>query len=151
MKKVLRVDLGSRSYEIIIAPELLLNSESYLAPIIDGRRVAVVSDKTVSKKYLDLFSPILDSVSSRWDLYLIDGGEDAKSFRSLEILLDRMLSDGLERNSLIIAFGGGVVGDVAGFSASLIMRGVEFVQIPTTLTTDVMHFAILSSISSNFF
>jgi len=137
LKQILQVDLDTRSYEIIISPDLLQNSKPYLDPIIAGRRVAVVSDKTVSKKYMNVFSPILDSITLRWDLYLIDGGEDAKSFRSLEILLDRMLSDGLDRNSLIIAFGGGVVGDVAGFAASLIMRGVEFVQIPTTLMSQV--------------
>ena len=137
MEKIVQVDLGLRSYEIIIAPDLLQNSKKYLDPIIGDRRVAVVSDETVSKMYLNLFSPILDSISSRWDLYLINGGEDAKSFSSLEKLLDRMLSDGFDRQCLIIAFGGGVVGDVAGFAAALIMRGVDFIQIPTTLMSQV--------------
>ena len=137
MKQILKVDLGSRSYEIIISPELVLSSQAYLEPIIDGRRVALVSDQIVSKKYLDLFSPILDSISSRWNLYLIDGGEEAKSFSSLEKLLDKMIIDGVDRRSLVIAFGGGVVGDVAGFAAALIMRGVDLIQIPTTLMSQV--------------
>ena len=137
MKKIIRVELGTRSYEIVIAPELIFNSKSFLDPIVAGRRVAVVSDQTVSKKYLGRFRPVLDSISSSWDLYLIDGGEDAKSFSSLEKLLDRMLTDGFDRHSIVVAFGGGVVGDVAGFAAALIMRGVELIQIPTTLMSQV--------------
>ena len=110
MKQTLQVDLGSRSYDIIIAPELVQNSKSYLDPIIAGRRVAVVSDKIVSNKYLKLLSPTLDSITDSWDLFLIEGGEDAKSFSSLEKLLDRMLADGVDRQCVVIACGGGVVG-----------------------------------------
>ena len=84
MKQTLHVDLGSRSYDIIIAPELVQNSKPYLDPIIAGRRVAVVSDKIVSNKYLKLLSPTLDSITDSWNLFLIEGGEDAKSFSSLE-------------------------------------------------------------------
>jgi len=137
LKQTLQVDLGSRSYDIIIAPELVQNSKSYLDPIIAGRRVAVVSDKIVSNKYLKLLSPTLDSITDSWDLFLIEGGEDAKSFSSLEKLLDRMLADGVDRQCVVIAFGGGVVGDVAGFAAGLIMRGIELIQIPTTLVSQV--------------
>ena len=88
MKQTLHVDLGSRSYDIIIAPELLQNSKPFLDPIIAGRRVAVVSDKIVSNKYLNLLSPTLDSITDGWDLFLIEGGEGSKSFSSLEKLLD---------------------------------------------------------------
>ena len=137
MKQTLQVDLGSRSYDIIIAPELVQNSKPYLDPIIAGRRVAVVSDKMVSNKYLNLLSPTLDSITNSWDLFLIEGGENAKSFSSLENLLDRMLADGVDRQCVVIAFGGGVVGDVAGFATGLIMRGIELIQIPTTLMSQV--------------
>ena len=137
MKQTLHVDLGSRSYDIIIAPELVQNSKPYLDPIIAGRRVAVVSDKMVSNKYLNLLSPTLDSITDSWDLFKIEEGEDAKSFSSLEKLLDSMLADGVDRQCVVIAFGGGVVGDVAGFAAGLIMRGIELIQIPTTLVSQV--------------
>ena len=137
MKQTLHVDLGSRSYDIIIAPELVQNSKPYLDPIIAGRRVAVVSDKMVSNKYLNLLSPTLDSITNSWDLFLIEGGENAKSFSSLENLLNRMLAEGVDRQCVVIAFGGGVVGDVAGFAAGLIMRGIELIQIPTTLMSQV--------------
>ncbi len=137
MKKTLNVDLGSRSYDIIIAPQLLKNSKIYLDPIIAGRRVAVISDKIVSKKYINLLSPTLDSITHKWDLFLIEPGEGAKSFSCVEDLLDRMLSEGIDRQCAVIAFGGGVVGDVAGFAAGLIMRGIDLIQIPTTLMSQV--------------
>jgi 3-dehydroquinate synthase len=137
MKKTVRVELGSRSYDIVIAPELIQNSIKYLEPIIDGKRVAVVSDPWVSKHYQELLKKTLDPITSRWDTYLIEKGEEAKSFGSLEALLDQMLSDGVDRHCMVIAFGGGVVGDVAGFAAALLMRGIQLIQIPTTLMSQV--------------
>ena len=137
MKKTVHVDLGSRSYEIVIAPELIQNSRTYLEPIIEGKRIAVVSDPWVSRNYQELLKNTLDPITSRWDLYLIQEGEDAKSFGCLEGLLDKMLADGIDRQCLVIAFGGGVVGDVAGFAAALLMRGIELIQIPTTLMSQV--------------
>ena len=83
MKQTLQVDLGSRSYDIIIAPELVQNSKSYLDPIIAGKRVAVVSDKIVSNKYLKLLSPTLDSITDSWDLFLIEGFLKKSMFNSL--------------------------------------------------------------------
>jgi 3-dehydroquinate synthetase len=76
LKQTLRVNLGSRSYDIIIAPELLQNSKPFLDPIIAGRRVAVISDKIVSNKYLNLLSPTLDSITDSWDLFRIEGGDN---------------------------------------------------------------------------
>lgn len=137
MKQHVHVNLGSRSYEIVIAPGVLEQSKNYLQPIIANRRVAVVSDDIVIERYLPGFSPILDAVTERWDVYRIGGGEDAKSFAGLEQLLDAMLGAGIDRHSVVIAFGGGVVGDVAGFAAALLMRGIELIQIPTTLMSQV--------------
>jgi len=137
LKQILHVDLGSRSYKIIIAPKLVQSSKKFLNPIINGRSVAVVSDEMVSKKYLNLLSPTLDSITHSWDLFLIEGGEVAKSFSSLEKLLDKMLAKGVDRQSVVIAFGGGVVGDVAGFAAAVLMRGIELIQIPTTLMSQI--------------
>ena len=137
MQQTVRVELGSRSYDIVIGPDLLQDSRKQLEPIISGKRVAVVSDAKVSKKYLDLLKTTLDPITSRWDLYPIQEGEDAKSFSCLEDLLDRMLADGIDRQCTVVAFGGGVVGDVAGFAAALLMRGIELIQIPTTLMSQV--------------
>lgn len=137
MQQTVRVELGSRSYDIVIGPDLLQDSRKQLEPIISGKRVAVVSDSKVSEKYLDLLKTTLDPITSRWDLYPIQEGEDAKSFSCLEDLLDRMLADGIDRQCRVVAFGGGVVGDVAGFAAALLMRGIELIQIPTTLMSQV--------------
>ena len=95
MQQTVRVELGSRSYDIVIGPDLLQDSRKQLEPIISGKRVAVVSDAKVSEKYLDLLKTTLDPITSHWDLYPIQEGEDAKSFSCLEDLLDRMLEDGI--------------------------------------------------------
>ena len=137
MKKSVRVNLGSRSYEIIIAPKLIRDAKLYLDPVVAGRRVALISDQMVTECYMGELSPILDSITKSWNYYMIEGGEDAKSFSSLEKLINGMLSDGIDRQCVVIAFGGGVVGDVAGFAAALVMRGIELIQIPTTLMSQV--------------
>lgn len=137
MKKSVNVNLGARSYEIVIAPGLLGQAQPYLDSIIAQRRVALASDETVLEHYLEEFTPVLDALTRRWDIYRIEGGENAKSFAGLERLLDAMLADGIDRHCLVIAFGGGVVGDVAGFAAALLMRGIELIQIPTTLMAQV--------------
>ncbi len=134
---VLSVDLGDRSYEIIIEPELLQDARQYLEPLIKKRRVAVVSDAVVQKNYQSLLAPVLDKITPRWDVYLIQDGERAKSFNGIETLLKKMLADGIDRSCVLLAFGGGVVGDVGGFAASLLMRGIDLIQIPTTLLSQV--------------
>ena len=135
--KSVNVNLGERSYQIVIAPDLIAQSDSYLKSIVAGRRIALVSDAQVLERYLPRFSPILDKITDRWDTYRIDDGEHAKSFAGLERLLDAMLADGIDRHCVVIAFGGGVIGDVAGFAAALLMRGIELIQIPTTLMSQV--------------
>lgn len=137
MKEIVNVNLGPRSYEIVIAPGLLEQSRHYLDPIVAKRRIALVSDDIVLENCLARFSPILDELTERWDVYRIEGGEEAKSFVGLERLLDAMLSDGIDRHCVVIALGGGVVGDVGGFAAALLMRGIELIQMPTTLMSQV--------------
>lgn len=137
MKEIVTVNLGSRSYDIVIAPGLIHDCKDYLQPIIADRRVALVSDEQVSQRYLPSIEPLLDDLASAWTVYQIEGGEEAKSFAGLERLLEAMLDDGVDREAVVIAFGGGVVGDVAGFAAALLMRGVELIQIPTTLMAQV--------------
>ncbi len=131
------VELGERSYDIIIEPALIERAATHLQDIVAGRRVAVVSDKVVSDRYLARLAPSLDKVCERWDTYFIEEGEGAKSFASIERLLDALLEDGVDRGSVVLAFGGGVVGDVAGFSAALLMRGIDFVAMPTTFMSQV--------------
>jgi 3-dehydroquinate synthase len=131
------VDLAERSYDIIIGAGVLESAAEHLRSIVAGRRLAVVTDAVVKQHYLPSMQSALDDISSRWDTYCIDGGESAKSFAGLESLLTQMLSDGVDRGSVLMAFGGGVVGDVGGFAAALLMRGIELIQVPTTLMSQV--------------
>jgi 3-dehydroquinate synthase len=137
MLRTVEVELAERSYQIVVAPRLIDDAASYLRPIVNGRRLAVVSDDTVTGKFLERFAPTLDAVTDNWRSYTVKGGESAKSFAGLEALLDQMLGDGIDRSCVVLAFGGGVVGDLAGFAAALLMRGVELVQVPTTLMSQV--------------
>lgn len=136
MAKV-NVALGARSYDIIIEPALLERADLHLKSIVAGRRVAVVSEANVAERYLDRLAPGLDRVTSRWDSFLIGAGESSKSFAALEALLDDLLASGVDRSCVLLALGGGVVGDVAGFAAALLMRGIELVAVPTTFMSQV--------------
>ena len=133
-RRTVRVDLGERGYDIVIGERLLETADEALAPIVERRRVVVVTDEVIRDACLPRLSPALDRLGARWDTVLLPAGEGAKSFRELDALLDRLLGLGIDRSSVIVAVGGGVV---AGFAAALFMRGIDFVQIPTTLMSQV--------------
>ena len=132
-----RVDLGERGYDVVIGERLLETAGDTLAPIVAGRRAVVVTDATIRDTYLARLATGLDRVCDRWDTVTVPEGEGAKSFRELEALLHRLLDLGIDRSTVLVAFGGGAVGDVAGFAAALFMRGIDLVQIPTTLMSQV--------------
>ena len=136
-RRIVRVDLAERGYDIVIGEQLLETAEDVLAPIVAGRRVVVVTDAVIRDAHLPRLAPALDRCCVRWDTVTVPTGEGAKSFRELEALLDRLLDLGVDRSTVLVAFGGGVVGDVAGFAAALFMRGIDLVQIPTTLMSQV--------------
>jgi 3-dehydroquinate synthase len=124
------VVLGERSYPVHIGTGLLESADKWLAPYARGKRMVLVSDETVwalqgGRLNLDV-EPIL-----------LPPGEGSKSWAALEALLDRLLAHGVERGDHIVAFGGGVIGDLAGFAAAILKRGCKFVQIPTTLLAQV--------------
>ncbi len=131
------IDLGERSYEVVVGERLLEHSADILSPIVAGRRVFVVTDEVVRARHLHRLAPVLGEVASGYETVLIPLGERTKSFAQLEVLLNRLLDLGMDRRSVLLALGGGVVGDVAGFAAALFMRGVDFVQVPTTLMSQV--------------
>ena len=136
-RRTVRVDLAERGYDIVIGERLLETADDVLAPVIDGRRTVVVTDALVRDAHLPRLATALDRLGVRWDTVTIPAGEDAKCFRELEALLDRLLDLGVDRSTVLVAFGGGVVGDVAGFAAALFMRGIDLVQVPTTLMSQV--------------
>ncbi len=131
-RKVL-VDLGSRSYDIVIGQDVLTDMGRYLDPIIGQGRVHVVTDETV----YDLYKDRLYTMERDIGLTVLPSGESQKSFPTLQTVLDNMFEQGLDRADTLLAFGGGVIGDLTGFAASTFKRGCKFVQVPTTLLAQV--------------
>lgn len=134
MKRV-SVALQNRSYDVLIGERLLDQAENYLAPLARGGRLLVVSDENVWAKLGTRFQQGLGGIQAV--PILVPAGEESKSWTGLQSVVDRLLELGVERTDHVIAFGGGVVGDLAGFAAAIVNRGCRFVQIPTTLLAQV--------------
>ena len=131
------VSLGDRSYDISIGAGLLRHAGDYLKPFLKNQRVFVVSEKTVMAHQGDILKSALAGAGIAAEWFTLEAGEATKSYAVLEALVNDLLGAGIERTDLIVAFGGGVIGDLAGFAASVVLRGVDFVQIPTTLLSQV--------------
>jgi len=131
------VGLGVRAYAVEIGPGLLDRAGEMIAPLLRRKRTAVVSDETVWGLHGERLRAALASAGVRAQAVTIPPGEQTKSFAGLADLTDRLLALELDRGDVIVAFGGGVVGDLAGFAAAIYKRGVDFVQIPTTLLAQV--------------
>lgn len=127
---------GFRPYEVIIGPGLLAGIGG-IAEVRPGRPVCVVSDETVLGLYGAGVVEALNAAGARVGSVVVPAGEASKSFSQLERVLDGLMAQGLDRSSLVVALGGGVVGDLAGLAAALFMRGIDFVQVPTTLLAQV--------------
>jgi 3-dehydroquinate synthase len=134
MEKI-EVALGERSYDILIDDGLIDQASEHLAPLARGGRLLVVSDETVWSTLGERFKAGLADINAV--PILVATGEQSKSWNGLEIIVDALLANGIERKDHIIAFGGGVVGDLAGFASAIVNRGCKFVQIPTSLLAQV--------------
>ena len=135
--ETLRVALGERAYPIHIGAGVLDDAALY-RPHLAGGRVAVITIPVVGRLYLARVQAALASAGAQPALeVLVEDGEQAKSWASLEQVLDALLGARLGRDSVIVALGGGVVGDLAGFAAAIYQRGVPFIQVPTTLLAQV--------------
>jgi 3-dehydroquinate synthase len=133
----LTVELGARSYDIHFGAGLLRGAGEFVRPLARGR-VFIVTDTNVAARHLsDLEQSLIHSHLVAAPPVILPPGEGSKTFAELERLVLALLERGLERADLILAFGGGVVGDVAGFAAAIALRGVDFIQIPTTLLAQV--------------
>ena len=130
------VALGERSYDILIGPGLLTRAGQLVRARFPKARYGIVTDENVARHHLKTLEAALGADRLRGTVVL-EPGESTKSFRVLAPLCERLLEMGLERGDLVVAFGGGVMGDLAGFAASILRRGVRFVQIPTTLLAQV--------------
>jgi 3-dehydroquinate synthase len=136
-RETVRVDLGGRAYDITIGAGLLHEAGRLLKPLLNRPFVAIVTDANVAEHHLPALKASLDAQHIRSEAIVVPPGEASKSYAELARVCDSLLAAGVERRDLVIAFGGGVIGDLAGFAASILRRGVGFVQIPTTLLAQV--------------
>ena len=132
--QTLKVDLGERSYPIYIG-EGLLDLPELLAPHISGGTVAIISNETVAPLYLERLSRSLAAYSVI--SVILPDGEVHKNWETLQLIFDALLTARHDRSTTLVALGGGVVGDMAGFASSCYQRGVDFIQVPTTLLSQV--------------
>jgi 3-dehydroquinate synthase len=127
------VALGARSYEVVIGSGLLPRAAALIASRAGNARCGIVTDANVAKAHLPALEAALEAEGLHAGSIVLRPGEATKSFEVLAPLCEDLLQMGLERGDLIVALGGGVIGDLAGFAASILRRGVRFVQIPTSL------------------
>lgn len=132
----LTVNLGDKSYPIYIENHILGNAGSYILEIFKGKRIMIVSDDRVFPLYGEI---LLNSLLEKYECHtlVLPHGESTKNFQSLPLIYSAMLKAKITRSDLVIALGGGVIGDLTGFAAASYLRGVKFVQIPTSLLAQV--------------
>ena len=135
--QTVRVALDARSYDIEISAGLLARAGDFIQPLLKRPRVAIVTDNHVAKHHLATLQDELEGIGIASTTTIIPAGENSKSFGRLEQLCDWLLDEKIERDDCIIALGGGVIGDLTGFAASIVRRGTRFIQIPTTLLAQV--------------
>ena len=135
--RIVKVPLGSRSYNIKIGTGVLARIGRECARLALSRRCVIISDRNVAPRYGQAAQEVLTKAGFAAALITIPAGETAKSLRTLKACYDQLAAQRLERRSFIVALGGGVVGDLAGFVAATYLRGLPFVQVPTTLLAQV--------------
>jgi len=133
-QKILNVELGAKSYPIYIGSNLL-SQKSYLENHISGQQVMIVSNSTISPLYLDKLTKLLDKF--KVEVTILPDGEQYKTLETTNIIFDALLKTKFDRSATLIALGGGVIGDITGFVAASYQRGINFIQIPTTLLSQV--------------
>ena len=136
-RTTLHVDLGARSYPIHIGPGVLAEAGDLIAPHLKRLFTVIVTDTNVAPLHLKQLGQALSSSGIEHQSIVVPAGEASKSFSQLDMLCQELLQAGVERSDAIIAFGGGVIGDLAGFAAAILRRGVDFIQIPTTVLAQV--------------
>jgi 3-dehydroquinate synthase len=137
MTTTVRVGLEGRAYDVLIGKGLIAGAGALIAPLLKRARTAIVADEVVMGLHGERLQASLAAAGIGSEAVIIPPGEASKSFAWLEQVCDRLLALKLDRGDLIVALGGGVVGDLAGFAAAIYKRGIDFVQIPTTLLAQV--------------
>ena len=137
MYENVHIDLGNRSYDIIIGVDLLTQSGALIEPLLQRKKVAIITDETVAGLHLNTLLDGLASLGIEAVTLTLPVGEATKSWANIQRSVEWLLAEKIERDDLLIAFGGGVVGDLTGFAAAILRRGIRFVQIPTSLLAQV--------------
>ncbi|MBS0530982.1 MAG: 3-dehydroquinate synthase [Proteobacteria bacterium] len=131
------VALGDRSYDILIGRDILSSLGERVAALRPGARVAIVTDEYVATYWLRKTDASLKGAGIATSHIVVDEGEASKSYEGIEFVCEELIKAKIERNDLVVALGGGVVGDLAGFAAAIVRRGIDFVQVPTSLLAQV--------------
>ncbi len=137
MRECVRVPLPGREYDVLIGPGLLAEAGALIAPLLQRPRVAVVADARVADLHLEALRGGLSAEGIDLDVMTLPPGEATKSWAHLTDVVEWLLDQKIERRDVVIALGGGVVGDLVGFAAAIMRRGVRFVQVPTSLLAQV--------------
>ena len=133
----LTVDLGPNSYPIHIENGILAKTGELVSEVFSGKKIMIVSDDNVFPLYGEIITKALSDSGFECHSFVLPHGEPTKSFQSLPKIYEALINAKLTRSDLLIALGGGVIGDLAGFAASSYLRGIKFVQIPTSLLAQV--------------
>lgn len=137
MERIVHVPLGERAYDVVIGPGLLMEAGKRIKPLLKRLRVAVLTDETVAGLHLDTLRAGFALEGIEMDALALPPGESTKGWPQFTRAVEWLLDKRVERSDVVVAFGGGVVGDLAGFAAAVLRRGVRFVQIPTSLLAQV--------------
>ena len=137
MERKVRVDLPGRGYDILIGPGAMAGAGAAMRPLLRRGRVAVVTDATVAGLHLPAFRAAMEAEGIAVEALVLPPGEATKCWAELARTVEWLLSAKVERGDLVVALGGGVIGDLAGFAAAILRRGVRYVQVPTTLLAQV--------------
>jgi 3-dehydroquinate synthase len=135
--ETLNVDLGARSYDIRIGEGLVADAGNEIKGLLRRPKVAIVTDENVAALHLATLETALNGQGITTSALRLPAGEATKNWRALEQVVEWLLAEKIERDDVVIAFGGGVIGDLTGFAAAILRRGVRFVQIPTSLLAQV--------------
>ena len=133
--QTLHVELGDRRYPIFIGSDL--NPQTLLEPYIKGKQVMIVTNTTIEKLYLQHYVDAVSALGKAVATCVLDDGEKYKDIEHLNLIFDALLEAGFNRDCTVLALGGGVIGDMAGFASACFQRGVYFIQVPTTLLSQV--------------
>ncbi|SMF63353.1 3-dehydroquinate synthase [Azospirillum oryzae] len=133
-----RLELGARSYDILVGDGVLAQSGERIAAVTRGRAPIVVTDANVAPLHLDRLNAAMQAAGiAPQPAIVLPAGEKTKDFAHFQQLMDDILGRGIERSTVLLALGGGVIGDITGFAAASALRGIDFIQVPTTLLSQV--------------